>query len=57
MVVPDTAVDSSQEGVVFTGFARMKQFVVFGGLALTVLAADSAPLAGLDHAEAAKGKK
>jgi hypothetical protein len=40
----------------FTGIARVKQFVVFGGLALALLAAGSAPLLG-DDVEAAKGKK
>jgi hypothetical protein len=36
---------------------RVKQLVVFGGLALSLLAAGSAPMLGGDEAEAAKKKK
>jgi hypothetical protein len=39
-----------------SGIARAKQFVVFGGLALSLLAVGSAPLLGGDHAEAKKKK-
>jgi hypothetical protein len=39
------------------GIARVKSIVVFGGLALSLLAAGSAPLLGGDDVDAAKKKK